>query len=249
MNSQVLYCGDTRIDQAASYLAGLLHRASIGFDYLDSDTPFAPPGEDCRCVIFSDYPASRLNEADMKWLVTAVRGGMGLIMLGGWETFHGLGGNWDATPLADVLPVTMLDEDDRVNSSVPLLVEAVADHPVLAGLPWQSPPAVGGYNRIQPRPEATELLRLRAMQPAREDGGKWRVAVGEPEPLLVVGSCGAGRTAALATDVAPHWVGTLVDWGEPRITADVPGGGNIEVGCHYAQFFTQLVQWSMGAIG
>ena len=61
-------------------------------------------------------------------------------------------------------------------------------------------------------------------------------------PLLVVGRHGAGRTAALATDVAPHWVGGFVDWGDQRVKQDV-GGGAIEVGNWYARFFCNLVTW------
>ena len=55
---------------------------------------------------------------------------------------------------------------------------------------------------------------------------------------------GRGRTAALATDVAPHWVGGLVDWGSRRVTAQAPRGEMIEVGQHYATFLTRLVEWT-----
>jgi hypothetical protein len=60
---------------------------------------------------------------------------------------------------------------------------------------------------------------------------------------LIVGRYGAGRTAALATDVAPHWVGGFVDWGDRRI-AQAVGGGMIEVGNWYARFFHNLVAWT-----
>jgi uncharacterized membrane protein len=223
----------------------VLTREKIAFLYLDSDTPFALPGEGCQLAIFSDYPAARMNADAMTRLVGAVADGMGLLMIGGWESYHGLGGDWDATALASALPVTMRNDDDRVNSPVPLLIEARGEHPILAGLPWDAPPAVGGYNRIVPKPDAQELLSLRAMQPTRS-AGDWSIALGKPEPLLVVGAHGLGRTAALATDVAPHWVGTLVDWGLPRVAARADGGREIEVGAHYAQFFAQLVRWTMG---
>ena len=49
----------------------------------------------------------------------------------------------------------------------------------------------------------------------------------------MVGRHGYGRTAALATDVAPHWVGGLVDWGDQRITQKVTED-SIEVGNWYA---------------
>ena len=46
---------------------------------------------------------------------------------------------------------------------------------------------------------------------------------------------------ALATDVAPHWVGGFVDWGKERVVADV-GDDFIDVGNWYARFFRQLLQ-------
>ena len=67
----------------------------------------------------------------------------------------------------------------------------------------------------------------------------FRFTRGEESPLLVVGQHGRGRVAALATDVAPHWVGGLVDWGDRRITQEV-AGGFVEIGNWYAQFFRNL---------
>ena len=67
-------------------------------------------------------------------------------------------------------------------------------------------------------------------------------------PVLVVGSAGQGRTAAFASDVAPHWVGGFVDWGETRVAAQAPGGPAIEVGVAYSQFWKQLLAWT-GRLG
>jgi len=66
---------------------------------------------------------------------------------------------------------------------------------------------------------------------------------GKENPLLIVGRHGEGRTAALATDVAPHWVGGFVDWGDRRVTQPVAGDA-IEVGNWYAQFFRNLLVWT-----
>jgi hypothetical protein len=68
------------------------------------------------------------------------------------------------------------------------------------------------------------------------------------DPLLVIGAAGAGRTAAFLSDVAPHWVGPLVDWGLPRVSAQAPGAPAIEVGAYYAQFFTRLVHWALADV-
>jgi hypothetical protein len=61
-----------------------------------------------------------------------------------------------------------------------------------------------------------------------------------------VGQWEKGRTAALLTDVAPHWVGPFVDWGRPRVAAQAPEANAIEVGGDYAQFFRQLLEWTAG---
>jgi uncharacterized membrane protein len=81
---------------------------------------------------------------------------------------------------------------------------------------------------------------------ARRDGDGWSVVVEATHPLLVVRDSGSGRVAALATDVAPHWVGGLVDWGEGRVTAQASGAEAIEVGDLYAKFFQQLISWTKG---
>jgi uncharacterized membrane protein len=60
---------------------------------------------------------------------------------------------------------------------------------------------------------------------------------------LVLGRYGRGRTVTLATDVAPHWVGGLVDWGDRRVVQGV-ADGFIEVGNWYARFFRNLVAWA-----
>jgi len=73
--------------------------------------------------------------------------------------------------------------------------------------------------------------------------GDFQFTRGEESPLLVVGQYGRGRVAALATDVAPHWVGGFVDWGDRRITQDV-GGGFVEIGNWYAGFFRNLLVWT-----
>jgi uncharacterized membrane protein len=65
----------------------------------------------------------------------------------------------------------------------------------------------------------------------------------EETPLLIVGQYGQGRTAALATDVAPHWIGGMVDWGDRRVVQNV-AGESVEVGNWYAEFFRNLLAWT-----
>jgi uncharacterized membrane protein len=152
-------------------------------------------------VILSDIGANTLLLSNRVWksaepapnrlhlLAEYVRGGGGLVMVGGYLTFMGIEGKgrWRDTAVEDVLPVTMLPHDDRAEHPEGITPETrMAHHPVLDGVnaPW---PALLGYNRVIVRPEA-ELL----------------ATVGN-DPLLVVGRAGAGRSVAFTSDCSPHW--------------------------------------------
>jgi hypothetical protein len=112
------------------------------------------------------------------------------------------------------------------------------------GLPWDArPPCIGGFNRLRPKPAAQLILETQRFHAVR-DGNDVRFELTGCDPLLVVGRCGRGRVAALATDVAPHWVGGLVDWGAGRVAAQAPGAEAVEVGDLYARFFCQLMAWT-----
>lgn len=254
MTKQILYLGDTTLDTAASYLAGLMSHAGWSFDYVPSEHAlradrFAPRPQ---LLIISDYPAAQIATPIQELIARCAADGMGLLMIGGWESYHGLGGDWDGTPIANLLPVLMQDRDDRVNCDQPALVRASQEHAILAGLPWASrPPTVGGYNRFDASPVGLTLLEVERFRVAVDDSGEphgeraeIRFESAGIDPLLVVGVCGIGRVAALATDVAPHWVGGLVDWGDGRVAAQAPEAEAVEVGDLYAQFFQQLLGWT-----
>jgi uncharacterized membrane protein len=118
-----------------------------------------------------------------------VRQGGGLVMVGGYLSFTGIDGKarYGMSPLAEVLPVTMLPHDDRIERSEGATVEVcVPDHPVLGGTPSQWPPLLG-YNRLIAKPGAVVVARS------------------GDDPVLVVGEYGQGRAAAFASDLAPHW--------------------------------------------
>ncbi|MDO4558413.1 MAG: glutamine amidotransferase, partial [Planctomycetia bacterium] len=150
----------------------------------------------------------------------------------------------------------------------------LVEHETIAGVPWEAcPPGIGGVCEFTAKPGTRTLLeavpfRVRVVTPgstttnsgsgkpdSTSSGADWNFEPGEPIPLLVTGMYGAGRTAAFASDVAPHWVGGLVDWGTPRrITQSLDSrtlkelrtDGFIEVGADYATFFRNLVRWLAG---
>jgi hypothetical protein len=246
----VLYLGDTELAGAASYLAGVLAAGGLSYAYVPSAEQ--PPSgllasESARLVVLSDYPASQLSAADVELLKRRVDAGLGLLMLGGWESYRGTDGKWDQSPLSELLPVHIEREDDRVNydqlASI-ALADGAAEHPIVAGLPWnERPPCIGGFNRFTARPGAQTLLETWLHEVTRK-GESMQVRRVATHPLLVCSElAGGARVACLATDAAPHWVGPFVDWGTPRLSAQGPGAGAIEVGRNYARFLQQLVRW------
>ncbi|MFT3863827.1 MAG: glutamine amidotransferase [Solirubrobacterales bacterium] len=126
-----------------------------------------------------------------------VHGGGGLIMAGGYLSFQGIEGkaNYRATPLADVLPVTLDHGDDRreLPEGRPPQVE-LGDHPTVAGVGGEWP-AMLGYQHVTPRADTDVVVTI--------DG----------DPLVAVGSFGSGAALAFTSDVGPHWAPReFVEW-------------------------------------
>jgi len=243
--TKFLYFGDDDMTRAAAYLCGIMIHADLSFERVDStQSPSdALLQEPYNAFILSDYPRERFQPGQLETIRNAVNNGTGLVMFGGWESYYGLLGEYHDTVLADVLPVTMLRADDRRNFSQGVLLSPVQPHPILDHLPWETPPLVGGLNELTAKPDAKVLLNGLPLS-IQKNGSQFDFGL-DPQtyPMLVIGEYGKGRTAALATDVAPHWVGGLVDWGQSRITQLLPNGGFVEIGSDYAQFFAQLLRW------
>lgn len=169
---------------------------------VDTRFPSDPSGfEGVDVVILSDVGANTflLGKATfgrsevvpnrLESLATWVRGGGGLLMVGGYMSFSGIDGKarYGRSPLADVLPVTIADHDDRAEVPEGFVPDVVGPaHPALQGVPttW---PRVLGYNRVVAKDGATVLVTRGV------------------DPILAVGAHGAGRSAAFTPDLAPHW--------------------------------------------
>ena len=266
INSPFLYLGDDDVNGAAAYLAGLMTHFGLDYEHRPSDTVLEDGilKRDWSVLVISDYPAENISAELMRALTGKVADGMGLLMIGGWESYQGQGGGYHGTALGEILPVIISAEDDRLNSSGPCLVASVrGSHPIVEGLPFESDaPGVGGFNRFEasdPAEVVLESRRYRAVSdrtPGTVQGTARSLPAGhhlellsDPEPLLVCGTHGKGRTCAWASDVAPHWVGGLVDWGPERVEARGKNhAGDIEVGNLYAEFFSRMLRWTAGLI-
>ena len=120
------------------------------------------------------------------------RGGGGLMMAGGYLSFTGFQArvNFARTPVADVLPVTMLPSDDRVEAPQGAPVSVTQpDHPVAAG--WADragfAPVLLGYNFVTPVDDASVVA-----------------TVGD-DVLIATREVGEGRSLVWTSDIGPHW--------------------------------------------
>jgi len=140
--------------------------------------------------------------------------------------------------------VIMQEHDDRVNSWQPCLIEKKKDHAIVDALPFDGfSPSVGGFNRFQAKSDAETILSVRQIGVSRKEDQLVFCPSFDSDPLLVTGHFGLGRVGAFASDVAPHWVGGLVDWGDSRISVRAEGAKQREVGNWYAAFFERLIRW------
>lgn len=194
-------------------------------------------------VVISDAPANELGKERMELLKKYVNQGKGLGMIGGWWSFTGSNGNYHGTPVEEVLPVKCSPKDDRVNDPNGFRIIKKKDHPILKGLPWQDPPTVCGYNAVTPKPGTEILLAMRRIESIGKDRVEGIKLSKREVPLLVVGKYGKGRTLAFTTDLSPHWVGGMVDWGKERKVVEGAELGNL-----YLQFGGQILKWLAGKI-
>jgi uncharacterized membrane protein len=132
----------------------------------------------------------------LKEMAAYVSDGGGLLMIGGFMSFSGIGGAacYQNTALARVLPVKMLGFDDRVECPESIVPETIGEHAILAGILANWPPFLG-YQRLIAKDDALTIMQADA------------------DPFLTVGSHGRGRTAAFASDCSPHWgTPSFVGW-------------------------------------
>ena len=73
-------------------------------------------GADTLLIPSATFGASKILPNRCQLIKEYVLGGGGLLMIGGYMTFKGVGGQgkWWATPVQDVLPVQLLPYDDRM---------------------------------------------------------------------------------------------------------------------------------------
>jgi uncharacterized membrane protein len=130
-----------------------------------------------------------------------VESGGGLLYGGGWMTYQGYQGvgNWQGTPVEDVLPVEIQPVyDDRVERPEGASPELLDDtHPLLREIGNGGLPTVYGYNEV-----------------AGFSPGVDAIATVDGHPLLAAGAFGDGRSVAYTSDPCIKWGLEMVDWNE-----------------------------------
>lgn len=195
----------TKYEEGATYLLNSLREANVEIDYMPShevQVRFPKKLEDLQqydAVVLSDIGANTflLQNATfyqmeiipnaLELIKEYVALGGGLLMIGGYLSFMGIEAkaNYKNTVLADVLPVEMLDADDRVEMPQGIRAETIKNHPITEGM--ENWPNFLGYNKFRPKAGSEALVNI------------------QEDPLLVVGQYGSGKTACFASDCAPHW--------------------------------------------
>lgn len=237
----ILFCGDSAAGGAANYLLGVLPSLPAKLTHLPpaKKLTLAHLKKDFDVIIFSDYSYDQLSKTVEKKVDALVRGGVGLIMVGGWGSFSGPFGKWRGSLIEKLLPVKCSAKDDRINFSSGAHFSLATQHPVIKGVQVKNSPVICGLNDVKVKKQATVVLNAREI-----------VTVGshltlDPvlHPLLVVNNDPKTRTAAFACDFAPHWCGGLVDWGTKRKKLTVKPGMQIEVSDQYILLIKQIMFW------
>lgn len=228
---------------SARYLTGALDAGGHRLRHVEGRERLDRLDDSFDVVIISDYIASQLGTDAAAAIRATVEGGAGFVMIGGWGSFTSHNGFWGTSPLAPLLPVVCAPEDDRRNIASGVWLEpAVPAHPILDGLDFSAPPVVCGYNEVTLAEGATQVLRGRHVAFGAPRDGVLTPVAGQAVPLLAVGPAGAGRAVAYMSDLVPHWVGGLVDWGSQRLHLST----GAQVSNLYVAFLLNMIRWAAG---
>jgi uncharacterized membrane protein len=195
------------VEQFPFELSGLANYDVIILSDIGANSFLLPPA----VWIHSQTVPNRL-----KLIKQWVEDGGALIMAGGYLSFQGIDGRarWRNTSVEDVLPVTCLPYDDRVEMPDGAIADVVLpDHAIMRGISGSWPPLLG-VNEVSLRNR--DDVELVARLPEDQGG----------HPLLVTGRFGKGRTAVWTSDISPHWL--------PQQFCEWPG---------YKLLWTNMLEW------
>ena len=126
-----------------------------------------------------------------------VNDGGAFVMIGGYMSFTGVDAKtrYGETAVKDILPVKLLDKDDRQELPQGINPKKIKEHKIFDGIDEEFPYFLG-YNKTIGCSETGEIL-------AEING----------DPFIATGSFGKGKSLVFTSDFAPHW-GSMefVEW-------------------------------------
>ena len=126
-----------------------------------------------------------------------VNDGGAFVMIGGYMSFTGVDAKtrYGETAVRDILPVKLLDKDDRQELPQGINPKKIKDHKIFEGIDEEFPYFLG-YNKTIGCSEKGEIL-------AEING----------DPFIAAGTFGKGKSLAFTSDFAPNW-GSMefVEW-------------------------------------
>lgn len=179
--------------------------------------------------IIGDLDSSYLTAAQQEAVLDRVRGGAGLIMLGGYRAL-GPGG-YAATPLAAVLPVDLGDRDigQITDPFLPELTAEGRQHAIFANITEFFPTATGGP-KIVGLPELDGCTKVLAARPGASVLAVCPVTA-DRMPVLAVMPVDRGRSVVFPVDTTRKWQQG------PRV---------LDQQSPFLQLWGQLVRWAAG---
>jgi uncharacterized membrane protein len=157
--------------------------------------------------------------------------GGGFMMIGGELSFSE--GDYDGTPIADVLPVELLPGHGHIQTEKfrPLLTDAGRSHPITDLGDLADRRSVAEDRAFAQLPELAGVNLVRGLKPDAEAllTHPFLNAGGQPAPVVAVREVGRGRSVAVMTDTAWHWA-------LPHVGA----GGR---GDAHRRFFANALRW------
>lgn len=143
------------------------------------------------------FTKSQRNTNRCELIKEYVENGGAFCMIGGYMSFTGIDAKsrYGETAIADILPVKMIDKDDRVElpqGVYPTVVDKNSD--IMAGIDEEWPHFLG-YNKTI----ACSCGKV--------------IATINGDPFISVGEFGKGKSAVFTSDCAPHWGPTeFINW-------------------------------------
>lgn len=137
----------------------------------------------------TQYRCKRLPNR-LKLIKEFVKNGGGFMMCGGYMSYSGVNNRarYGMTPIADILPVNILNYDDRMENPdgiFPTIVDA--KHPILTGIDNTTWPDFLGYNKTSMKPDSH------------------LIATFGDDVFIASNEFGKGRAVAFTSDCVPHW--------------------------------------------